>query len=56
MFDEKIIKVIEDALNTVENPQISNYDIAKKIARALWDSCLVSNSSKSLDEQAFYMV
>ena len=51
MFDEKIIKVIEDALNTVENQLIPNCDKAEKIAKALWDSCLVSNSSESLDEQ-----
>ena len=53
MFSEKVIKVIEDTLGTVENPWISNYDRAEKIARALWDSGLVSNSSKSLDEQEF---
>lgn len=51
MFNEKIIKVIEDTLKTVENPWIPNCDKAEKIAKALWDSCLVSNSSKSLDEQ-----
>lgn len=51
MFDEKVIKVIENALRTVENQLIPNCDKAEKIAKALWDSCLVSNSSKSLDEQ-----
>ena len=51
MFNEKVIKIIEDTLNTIENPSISNYDMAEKIARALWDSGLVSISSKSLDEQ-----
>ena len=52
MFNEKIIKVIEDTLKKVaENPWMLNYDRAKEIARALWNSGLVSNSSKSLDEQ-----
>lgn len=51
MFNEKVIKVIEDTLSTVENQYISNYDKAEKIARALWDSRLVSISSKSLEEQ-----
>lgn len=51
MFDEKVIKVIENALRTVENKLIPNCDKAERIARALWDSCLVNNSSKSLDEQ-----
>ena len=51
MFNEKVINVIEDTLRTVENPRILNYEKAEKIARALWDSGLVSNSSKSLDEQ-----
>lgn len=53
MFNEKVIKVIKDILNMVENTYISNYDRAEKIARALWDSGLVSNSPKSLDEQEF---
>ena len=51
MFSEEVIKVIKDILNEIENTYISNYDRAEKIARALWDSGLVSNSSKSLDEQ-----
>lgn len=51
MFNEKVIKVIEDTLRISGNPWITNYDKAEKIARALWDSGLVSNSSKSLDEQ-----
>lgn len=51
MFSEKIIKVIEDTLNTVENTEISNYDKAQKIARALWKSRLVMNSPKMMDEQ-----
>ena len=52
MFNEEVIKVIEDTLKKVaENPWVLNYDRAKEIARALWDSGLVSNSSKSLDEQ-----
>lgn len=53
MFDEKIIKVIEDTLKTVENPLIPNYDKAEKIARALWDSRLVMNSPEMMDEQEF---
>lgn len=53
MFDEKVIKVIENTLKTIENPRISNYDRAEKIARALWDSGLVDNSSEALDEQEF---
>ena len=53
MFDEKIVKVIEDTLSTVENPWIPNYDRAEQIAKALWDSGLVINSSESLDEQEF---
>jgi hypothetical protein len=32
MFNEKIIKMIEDTLSSVENPLISNYDKAEKIA------------------------
>jgi hypothetical protein len=51
MFSEKVIKVIEDTLKTVENPWIPNYNKAEAIARALWDSGLVSISSKSLEEQ-----
>ena len=52
MFNEKVIKVIEDTLRAVENnPWILNCDKAKEIARALWDSGLVSNSSESLEEQ-----
>lgn len=51
MFSEKIIKVIEDILNTAESPLISNYDKAEKIARALWKSRLVMNSPEMMDEQ-----
>ena len=51
MFNEKIIKVIEDALITVENSCIPNYDRAEKVARALWDSRLVMNSPEMMDEQ-----
>ena len=51
MFNEEVIKVIEDTLNTLENPWTLNRERAEKIAKALWDSGLVSNSSKSLDEQ-----
>lgn len=51
MFNEKVIKVIEDTLSTVENTEISNYDKAEKIARALWKSRLVMNSPEMMDEQ-----
>ena len=51
MFDEKVIKVIEDTLNTIENTCIPNCDRAEKIARALWDSHLVMNSPEMMDEQ-----
>lgn len=51
MFNEEVIKVIEDTLNTVESSLMSNYDKAEKIARALWKSRLVMNSPEMVDEQ-----
>lgn len=51
MFNEEVIKVIEDTLNTLENPWTLNRERAEKIARALWDSGLVNNSHMSMDEQ-----
>lgn len=51
MFNEKVIKVIEDTLSIIGNSCIPDHTIAQKIARALWDSGLVSNSSKVLEEQ-----
>ena len=48
MFNEKIIEVIAGVL---PYEKTENKLLAEKIARALWDSGLVSISSKSLDEQ-----
>ena len=48
MFSEKVIKVIEDTLPYEEKEKKS---LARTIARALWDSGLISNSAKALDEQ-----
>lgn len=51
MFDKRIIKIIEDTLSTLDDSQISNPDKAQKIARALWESRLLSSSPKMMDEQ-----
>lgn len=51
MFNEKVIKVIQDALNGLDKSIYFGWCQAREIAEALWDSGLVSNSSKSLDEQ-----
>ena len=51
MFDEKIIKLIENTLNTLDDPYITNYDRAKELAKALWHSRLVMNSPEMMDEQ-----
>lgn len=51
MFNEKVIKVIQDALNGLNNSVYYGWGQAREIAEALWDSGLVSNSSKALDEQ-----
>jgi hypothetical protein len=48
MFNEKVIEVIEGVLPYGET---ENKLLAKTIAKALWDSRLVSISSKLLDEQ-----
>lgn len=51
MFSEKVIKVIQDTLNSLDKSIHYDWCQAREIAEALWDSGLVSNSSKSLDEQ-----
>ena len=51
MFNEKVIKVIQDALNGLDKSVYFDWCQAREIAEALWDSGLVSNSSKALDEQ-----
>lgn len=51
MFNEKVIKVIQDALNSLDRSIHYDWCQAREIAEALWDSGLVSVSSKSLDEQ-----
>ena len=48
MFNEKVIKVIEDALPYEET---ENKSLAKVIAKALWNSGLVMNSPEMMDEQ-----
>jgi hypothetical protein len=51
MFDEKIIKLIENTLNTLDDSHVSNYDKAKEIAKALWKSRLLVKSPEMMDEQ-----
>ena len=51
MLNEKVIKVIQDALNGLDKSVYFDWCQAREIAEALWDSGLVSNSSKALDEQ-----
>ena len=51
MLNEKVIKVIQDALNSLDKSIYFGWCQAREIAEALWDSGLVSNSSKALDEQ-----
>lgn len=51
MFDKRIVEIIEKELDKICPCTEDNYGKAQKIARALWDSGLVSNSSKALDEQ-----
>lgn len=48
MFNEKIIEVIAGVLPYEET---ENKLLAKTIAKALWDSGLVSNSLEALEEQ-----
>jgi hypothetical protein len=51
MLNEKIVKLIENTLNTLDDLHMPNYDRAKAITKALRDSRLVVKSPEMMDEQ-----